>query len=64
MWLTVYDVDGRRVATLVDGSLGAGVQSARWDGLSASGSRVPAGVYLARLEEGGRNAAAKLVVRR
>jgi hypothetical protein len=46
--LAVYDVAGRRVAVLVDGSLGAGVHQAGW-----AGGDVGPGLYFARLEAGG-----------
>ena len=45
----VYDLLGRRVATLVDASVPAGMQQLRWD---ADGK--PAGLYLVRLEAGGK----------
>jgi hypothetical protein len=54
--LVVYDLRGRRVATLIDGeSLSAGPQSRMWEGTDASGRPVAAGVYLYRLtvESGG-----------
>ncbi len=62
--LTVHDVTGRRVATLVDRVLGAGAQTASWDTRDAAGRRVAAGVYLLRLERGSEKSAAKLVVQR
>jgi C1A family cysteine protease len=43
--LSVYDVAGRRVRRLVDGTRTAGSHSLVWDGTTASGRRVPAGVY-------------------
>jgi hypothetical protein len=48
--LTVYDVTGRRVATLVHGAIGAGPHSVTWTGLSTDGRTVPAGVYNAVLQ--------------
>lgn len=48
--IAVCDVAGRRMATLVDRSLPAGVQSVRWEGRDASGSLVRPGVYFVRLE--------------
>jgi hypothetical protein len=48
--LTVYDVTGRRVATLFHGEAGAGPHSATWTGLSTDGRTVPAGVYNAVLQ--------------
>ena len=44
--LSVFDVKGRRVATLVQGQAGPGPHSATWDGLAADGRPVPSGVYL------------------
>ncbi|MGH2569849.1 MAG: carboxypeptidase regulatory-like domain-containing protein, partial [bacterium] len=51
----VYDVAGRRVASLVDAVLPAGAHAIRWDG--ASRKCAPAGVYFVRLEtpEGSRS---------
>jgi hypothetical protein len=62
--LTVHDVSGRRVATLVDRVLGAGAQTASWDTRDAAGRPVAAGVYLLRLERGDDRMAAKLIVQR
>ena len=47
--LAIYDVAGRCVATLVDGTLPAGPQGVAWDGRTRSGRAVATGVYLARL---------------
>jgi len=55
--LSVFDLSGRKVARLADGSREAGIHSALWE---ASG--LPAGVYLLRLESGGRIAVGKAVV--
>jgi len=48
--LSVYDVRGRMVATVANGSFGAGRHAVTWSGLDGSGRRVPSGVYFARLE--------------
>lgn len=47
--LTVFDILGREVKTLVDGVLTAGNHSAVWDGLDYNGSAVSSGVYFYRL---------------
>ncbi len=57
--LTVFDPQGRRVATLVDGMQAAGVHRMAWDARP-----VDAGVYFYRLESGGTSVARKLVVAR
>jgi hypothetical protein len=48
--LAVYDISGRLVRTLTDESLPAGQHVRQWDGRDGTGSRVAAGVYLARLK--------------
>ncbi len=49
----VFDVAGRRVRTLIRGTLGPGVHPLRWDGRDDSGRAVAAGAYLVRLDAGG-----------
>ncbi len=53
--LTVYDLSGRKVATLVDGTLAVGEHEADVSGLAP-------GVYVYRMEAGNFNAARKMVV--
>jgi hypothetical protein len=52
--LTVYDVKGRAVRTLVDEYLPAGTFEATWDGTSDHGERLGAGVYYYRMVAEGR----------
>ncbi len=47
--LTVFDVLGRKVKTLVDGQISAGERSFVWDGTAEDGSRIGSGVYFVRL---------------
>lgn len=51
--LGIYDVGGRRVATLVDRALPPGPYEAVWNGHRDGGGPVPSGVYFARLSVGG-----------
>jgi hypothetical protein len=60
--LAVYDVMGRKVATLVDAPVEAGQHEVRWNGRSADGSAVASGVYLLRLEAGDQVATRRLTV--
>jgi hypothetical protein len=60
--LTVYDVRGARVRTLVDRPLGVGHHSTEWDGTDTGGSRVGSGVYFYRLRAGNKVITKKLVV--
>ena len=59
--LTVYDVRGREVAALVDGVLPAGEHRVAWDA-TATGRRLPAGVYVARLAGPSGSAVTKLTL--
>lgn len=47
--LAIYSVDGRRVATLENGTLAPGPHRVTWRGTDASGRAVRPGVYFARL---------------
>ncbi len=60
--LAVYDISGRRVATLVDGRVGPGEHKVVWDGTDASGRAVASGVYFARLESGAARDVAKMIL--
>ena len=57
--LTVYDVLGRRVRQVWDGSLAAGSHRFVWDGRDAAGKDVAAGVYVYKVEIDGRVEAKK-----
>lgn len=48
--LEVYDVLGRRLATLIDERLEAGVYEVQWDGTNAAGVAMAGGIYLYRLK--------------
>jgi hypothetical protein len=50
--LTIYDVTGRRVRTLVQQELPPGRHEVIWRGVDESGERVASGVYLYRLRAG------------
>jgi hypothetical protein len=52
--LGVFDIAGREVCTLADGTQKAGRYSVRWNGASASGRSLANGVYFIRLCAGGR----------
>lgn len=47
--LTVYNVLGEEMVTLVDDVKQTGLQTAEWDGLDRNGRPVPTGVYMVRL---------------
>ncbi len=61
--LTIYDVTGRYVTTLVNNeSRGAGRYSVMWNGQSASGDQVGSGVYFYRLQVGNNSLTKKMVL--
>ncbi|HEX6030906.1 MAG TPA: FlgD immunoglobulin-like domain containing protein, partial [Tepidiformaceae bacterium] len=62
--LRVYDIQGRRVRTLLDGRPPAGVGEVVWDGRSDVGVEAASGVYLCRLESGRSVQAAKVILLR
>ncbi len=47
--LSIYDVQGRLIKTLVNAVTPAGSQTVTWDGTNAQGQPVPSGVYLYEL---------------
>lgn len=59
----VFDVLGRRVATLADATFPAGRHAIAWDGATSAGERVRAGVYLCRMTAGEFRARRTLVLR-
>ncbi len=55
--LSIYNIQGRLLTTLVDGHLDAGIHEVLFD---ASG--LASGIYLARIEAGSRSAVQKLIL--
>jgi hypothetical protein len=53
--VTVYDVGGRHIATLADGTRNAGEYALSWNATDDAGSAVAPGIYFIRLETGGRS---------
>jgi hypothetical protein len=50
--LSIYDVDGRLVTTLVDGVLDRGRKEYVWEGTNSGGNQVSSGIYFYRLRAG------------
>lgn len=59
--LVIHDLLGRPVRTLVEGRLGPGSHSGRWDGRDPRGKLLPAGVYFYVLTAGTQRAVRRLV---
>ncbi|MFA5031981.1 MAG: FlgD immunoglobulin-like domain containing protein [bacterium] len=58
--ITIYNVGGEKVKTLVSENKAAGNYGVRWDGKSESGERVSSGVYFCRLKTDGNTTTKKL----
>ncbi len=58
----VFNVQGRKVRTLVNGEVPAGTHPISWDGSDDSGRRVPGGVYFTRMIAAGIDQTRKVLV--
>jgi hypothetical protein len=62
--LAVYDVEGRRIRTLLDGPVSDAWTTIPWDGRTDAGRAVASGVYLYRLDAGRDHLAGRVTVTR
>ncbi len=60
--LTIYALDGRRVATLLEAELPAGEHRTVWNGRDAAGQPAAAGAYICRLKAGDQLRTRKLIL--
>ncbi|MBI2501700.1 MAG: T9SS type A sorting domain-containing protein [Candidatus Latescibacteria bacterium] len=60
--LAIYNLAGQKVATLLAGEREAGAYTLRWDGKDDSGKELASGVYLYRLQGGGKVETRKLLL--
>lgn len=60
--LEVYDLMGRRVAVLAEGSYPAGEHTAQWSGRTADGAPAASGLYVYRLEANGESRAHRVLL--
>ncbi len=59
--VTVHDLQGREIATLLDGTAATGTTHLRWDGRGRAGAPMPAGIYLVRARIGDATLSRRLV---
>lgn len=64
VWLQVYDLQGRKVRTLVNSMRQEGHYTERWDGRDDAGQLLPNGLYVYELRAGQRYANRKLMIAR
>jgi hypothetical protein len=60
--LTVYNVLGQKIATLVDRKLSAGPHAIAWDGRARNGAAIRSGVYLYRIQADDRTQTGRMTV--
>jgi len=60
--VSVFDLAGRSVATLIDANQHPGAHSVTWSGTTDAGAPVPSGVYFYRVEAGEHVATRKMVI--
>ncbi|MFB6232074.1 MAG: T9SS type A sorting domain-containing protein [Salinibacter sp.] len=60
--VSVYDMMGRKVATLVDGSRRAGTHRVSWSGQSDDGQALASGVYLLRMRADGQSKTRRVTI--
>jgi hypothetical protein len=60
--LSVYDITGRLMTTLVDGENQPGFYTVRWNGMDSSGKAAGNGIYFYKLEAGTFVSTSKLVI--
>ncbi|MBD3168763.1 MAG: T9SS type A sorting domain-containing protein [candidate division Zixibacteria bacterium] len=60
--LSIYNLMGQKVVTLVDGIQQAGYKSVVWDGNSQYGIRVSSGIYFYRIEAGSFNQTKRMML--
>lgn len=60
--LSIYDITGRKLRTLIDKELSPGSYSVTWDGRNSKGESVSTGIYLCRLKSSSQAATRKLLL--
>jgi len=60
--LTIYNVLGQKVATLINGEVAQGVHSAVWNGLSDAGVSVASGTYIYQIKSGEFSMSKKMIL--
>jgi V8-like Glu-specific endopeptidase len=60
--LTIYNMIGQEITTLINGSLSAGYHSFIWNGRDAQGKKAPSGVYLYQFRAGEYRVTKKMIL--
>jgi hypothetical protein len=62
--VSIFDVSGRRIRTILSGEFEPGSRSVDWDGRDDAGESVPGGIYFLRAASGGTDTRLKIPVTR
>jgi hypothetical protein len=62
--LEIFDLAGRTVRTVANGTFGAGPHAIEWDGRTTAGAPVPSGIYFARLKALNQTLSRRVLVQR
>jgi flagellar hook assembly protein FlgD len=60
--VTIYDVAGRRVKTVLDEDMEKGIHKSRWDGCNEAGKGVSPGMYFCRVSSDNQSDFKKIVL--
>ncbi|MDP2883396.1 MAG: FlgD immunoglobulin-like domain containing protein [Ignavibacteria bacterium] len=60
--LKIVDVQGKEIATLVNGTMPAGMHVVSWNGRDSRGNQVPSGVYFYTLSSQGQQLSRRMVL--
>ncbi|MBC8527222.1 MAG: caspase family protein [Candidatus Cloacimonetes bacterium] len=64
VYLSIYNIKGQKVCTLVNNKLEKGIHSVIWDGKDENGNLVSSGIYLYKLKTGNKTAVKKMILLR
>jgi hypothetical protein len=62
--LTIYDMDGSKIKTLINQNYPSGKHTIQWDGTNEQGSRLPSGAYFYVLKTGNQKISKKIIYSR
>ena len=60
--LSIYNLEGKLIRTLINGTLDEGYKQATWNGSDSHGNLVSSGVYFYRLKAGNQTLTKKMVL--
>ena len=60
--LSIFDMRGRKMKTLINEVMGEGLHAIHWDGTDETGNRLPSGTYLYSLKIGNEQSVRKMIM--